>query len=386
MPTLTPHLTTLRAWADRDPDRVAMDAAKYPDLPVREMAVQLRLRRKAVAKLPEWAGTDVLFTERALEQSSGEVAAKHKRKWLKGRVIDLSGGLGSDLIHSADQIAHMVYCDIDPEMCELFRHNAGVLGVRPDAIHNGDGIATLAQYPDGSFDVIYVDPDRRAGKGRSVSLQDASPDVTAHLDMMLDKGSTLLVKASPALDPTEAERQLPGLKEYHVVSVEGEVKEVLLFVDRGWTGPARRVATVIKSDGHVEIVGDGRAASTWKDGMPSIFCEPDPAVIRAGLTSELAVRHGLQHVSPGSVYLVGSIAPAGFPGRVLSVDDIIPANFRSVKAWCKERGIQKANIARRDFPEQADAIRKSLKLKDGGNTYLFFTKWQGGYACVACSK
>lgn len=384
--TLAPHLTTLRAWADRDPDRVALDAAKYPDLPVRELAAQLKLRRKAETKFPGWANLDILYTERALEQSSGQVAATHKRKWLKGRVIDLSGGLGSDLIHSADQISFMAYCDIDPELCDLFRHNAGAVGVHPYAIHNGDGIKTLSQYPDDSFDVVYVDPDRRMGKGRSVSLQDTSPDVTAHLNMMLTKGKMLLVKASPALDPTEAERQLPGLSEYHVVSVGGEVKEVLLQVERGLTGPARRVATLIRGDHHTEIVGDGLTAHVWQGGNPSIFCEPDPAVIRAGLTSELAARHGLQHVSPGSVYLVGSAIASDFPGRVFAIDDILPANFRSVKAWCKERGIEKANIARRDFPEHPDAIRKALKLKDGGDFYLFFTKWQGGYACIACSK
>lgn len=384
--TLTPHLTTLRDWANRDPDRVALDAAKYPDLPVRELAAQLKLRRKAETKFPGWANLDILYTERALEQSSGQVAAKHKRKWLKGRVIDLSGGLGSDLIHSADQISFMAYCDIDHELCDLFRHNAGAVGVHPNAIHNGDGIKTLSQYPDDSFDVVYVDPDRRIGKGRSVALQDTSPDVTAHLDMMLAKGRTLLVKASPALDPTEAGRQLPGLSEYHVVSVGGEVKEVLLVVERGWTGPARRVATVIRGDSITEIEGDGRTADVWQGGAPSVFCEPDPAVIRAGLTSELAAGHGLQHVSPASVYLVGNATPDNFPGRVLTVEDILPANFRSVKAWFKERGIDRANIARRDFPEHTDAIRKALKLKDGGDCYLFFTKWQGGYACIACSK
>lgn len=375
----------LRRWADRDPDRIALEAAKHPGVPVRELATQLKLRRRAASKFSGWVDKDILYTERALEQSSGEVAAMYKRKWLKGRVIDLSGGLGSDLIHSADQITEMVYCDIDPELCDLFRHNAGVMGVDHADIRCGDGIEILSNFPDGHFDVVYVDPDRRVGKGRSISLKDTSPDVTAHQYMMLAKGKTLLVKASPALDPTEATRQLPGLYEYRVVSVDGEVKEVLLFVGSAIEARITRSAALIRGGDVSEYIDSGNRASVWGDASPVFFYEPDAAIIRAGLTSDVAQRHGLHHVHAGSVYLVGSEPLDVFPGRVFKIDEILPANFRSVADWCKARGITKANIARREFPEHPDTIRKRLKLKDGGETYLFFTKWQGGFACIACT-
>lgn len=379
-------LNTLREWADRDPDRLALDASQHPDLPIREIVAQLKLRRKAVVKFPAWVGTNILYTERALEQSSGHVAAKHKRPWLKGRVIDLSGGLGSDLIHSADQIVQLVYCDIDPEMCELFRHNTGVLGISNVEIYCGDGIDILTTYPDNHFDMVYVDPDRRAGKGRSISLKDASPDITAYLDMILAKAKTLLVKASPALDSTEAVRQLPGLNEYRVVSVDGEVKEVLLFVGRSLVDRPLHSATIIRGGMKVEFHESNKKAGVWTSEQPCFFFEPDPAIIRAALVSDVASQFGMMHAHHGSVYLVGYIPAEGFPGRSFNIDAILPANFRSVKDWCKKQDITKANIARRDFPEHPDAIRKALKLKDGGDMYLFFTKWQGGYACIACSK
>jgi hypothetical protein len=383
---LIPHLTTLRAWADRDPDRLALEAAKHPHLPVREMATQLKLRRKAASKFPGWIDKDILYTERALEQSSGEVAANHKRMWLKGNVIDLSGGLGSDLIHSADQMTQMAYCDIDPELCELFRHNSSVFGITHADIHCGDGIEVLSHYPDNHFDVVYVDPDRRVGKGRSISLKDTSPDITAHLDLILAKGKTLLVKASPALDPTEATRQLPGLYEYRVVSVDGEVKEVLLLVGRSSDTKFTRIATIMRGDESTDYSDTVNRAGVWGDGSPAYFFEPDPAIIRAGLVSDIAHRFELYYVHAGSVYLVGNQAANGFLGRSFKIDHLLPANYRSVSAWCKEHGIAKANIACREFPENTDTIRKKLKLKDGGETYLFFTKWQGGYACLACSK
>jgi len=379
-------LDKLREWTDRDPNRVALDAAKYPELPVREIATQLKLRRKAISKFPSWSGKDLLYTERALEQSSGEIAAQHKHNWLKGRVIDLSGGLGSDLIHSADQINFMAYCDINADLCDLFRHNTSVLGIFPDAIHHGDGIEILKNYPDDFFDIVYVDPDRRMGKGRTVSLKEASPDISNHLDLILSKGKLLLVKASPALDPTEAERQIPGLSEYHVVSVDAEVKEVLLLVCREKKDRVIRSASVIKGDQYIHLTDEGIRSTNWKGDVPVIFCEPDPAIIRAELCSELAAKHDVFHISPSSVYLVGDEKPENFPGRVFRVMEVIPANFRSVKDWCKANSYTKANIARREFPEDPESIRKALKLKDGGDLYLFFTKHKGNYACLACVK
>jgi len=379
-------LDILRDWADRYPDRVALDAAKYPELPVREIAIQLKLRRKAVAKFPAWTGKDILYTERALEQASAEVAARHKRTWLKGRVIDLTGGLGSDLIHSADQISFMAYCDHDAELCELFRHNTSVLGINPNEIHHGDSIEILRSYPDDYFDIIYVDPDRRVGKGRSISLKDASPDITTHLDLILSKGKRLIVKASPALDPVEAAKQLPGLSEYHVVSVDGEVKEILLFVEKVKPGSIRYVASIIKGGVTTQLMGNGNKAAVWQGDVPGFFCEPDTAVIRAGLSSELAHLCELQHLFPGSIYLVGEKRPMDFQGRLFNIVEVLPANFRSVKDWCKQKGYTKANIARRDFPEDPDTIRKALKLKDGGELYLFFTRYKANYTCLACVK
>jgi hypothetical protein len=204
--------------------------------------------------------------------------------------------------------------------------------------------------------------------------------------MILAKGKTLLVKASPALDPTEAARQLPGLREYRVVSVDGEVKEVLLLVGRSTVEQADRIATVIRGDMVSEFRELDDKAAVRISEQPTLFCEPDPAIIRAGLVSELASQFGLMHIHHGSVYLVGNELQGNFPGRSFKIDTILQANFRTVRDWCKQLGITKANIARRDFPQDPDAIRKALKLKDGGDTYLFFTKWQDGNACIACSK
>jgi len=371
--------------SNTDPNRYVLKQVGIADLPIKAIATQLRLRKKAVVKFPEWRDKDIIFTERALEQTSGFTAASYKKHWLKGRVADISGGLGSDLLHNADVIAHMTYCDTDAVLCALFEYNSRVLGVTPDVIHHGDGIAYLANCDDDHFDLVYADPDRRSGSNRSISLADSSPDIVKYCDIILSKSTSLLIKASPGLDPTQAKRDLPGLVDYRVISVDGEVKEVLLFVDRETDTSFSRTAVLIQNNSIREWSSKNSIAAFWDGSNPLVLCESDPAIIRAGLVSDIANEFGLQHSSPGSVYLIGAERPADFPGRVRTIQHILPANFRTVKQWCASQGITSANIARREFPEHPDAIRKALKMKDGGDTYLIFTRFMGENRCIVCT-
>jgi len=368
-----------------DPERFVLSNAQNDQLPVKAMATQLRLRKKAALKFPNWINTDVLLTERALEQSSGYTAATYKKQWLRGRVADICGGLGSDLLHNSNTISYMVYCDTDTVLCALFDHNCMVIGATPDVIYNGDGIAYLAECEDNHFDLVYADPDRRSGSGRSIGLADSSPNILEHLDLILSKCQSLIVKASPGLDPTQAKRDLPGLNEYRVISVDGEVKEVLLFIGREADASFTRTAVLIQQNIVREWTSKNTTTAVWGGVNPKFLCEPDPAIIRAGLISDIANEFGLQHSSPGSVYLIGDSYPSEFPGRVRSIQYILPANFRTVKQWCTSQGITSANIARREFPEHPDMIRKALKLKDGGDTYLIFTRFLGENKCLVCS-
>ena len=43
------------------------------------------------------------------------------------------------------------------------------------------------------------------------------------------------------------------------------------------------------------------------------------------------------------------------------------------KKAVKNLNLAKANISTRNFPELVEQLRKKLKIKDGGNHYLFFT-------------
>jgi hypothetical protein len=391
-------LEELRTHRDEDPARYAL-SHQGSSLPTRAISQQLHLRVKAGEKFPSWKNKELLYSERALEQASSERTARLKGVFFHGRVLDLCGGLGADLLFNAAHCDHVTYCDLDPQLCRLFAYNAQVLGIENYDLHCEDAISLLKRLSDSSYEVIYADPDRRTGHGRTIRLDKASPDLSPHWEMLLQKAPLVIIKASPGLDVTASERTIPHLSEFRVVSVNGEVKEILLFLSRAHQGPALRSAILCKAkSGSQDKIRDWTSAdeinaspaespSPWASEHPPLyFAEPDPAIIKAGLVGLIARTMGLAPTHKGSVYLLGSEAPVDFPGRVFRILALLPANQRHLRTWCKQHEVSAAHIACRDFPETPDALRKTLKLKDGGSTYLFFSRYGQAYRCFVGVK
>ena len=76
----------------------------------------------------------------------------------------------------------------------------------------------------------------------------------------------------------------------------------------------------------------------------------------------------LKKIAPHS-HLYTSEEKIEFSGRVFKIEEQLPFQKKSFK----KLGITKANVTTRNFPLTVDQIRKKLSIKDGGNTYLFFT-------------
>ena len=74
-----------------------------------------------------------------------------------------------------------------------------------------------------------------------------------------------------------------------------------------------------------------------------------------------------------------------FPGRgfrILSVGDF---SKRSLKVQLQ--GVGKANLTLRNFPSSVDMLRKQLKIKEGGEDYLFATTWADGrHVLIRCRR
>ena len=376
---LPENLALLEEPGSDDPADFAMRFQGRKDIPARAIAEQIACRRKAVKKLPMLSLHGLLYTSLALEQASGEAAAAYKALIMNGeRAIDLTGGLGVDTIFFSKVFCGVVYCERDPVLAELAVYNFCKLDSANVEMQHGESLSMLHSFPDNRFDWIFVDPARRESGRRSVGLAAASPDVTAAHDLLLSKAPRVMIKASPALEPSGLMADLPSLSEIRVVSVDGECRESLLLLERG--GPndhgVLRTAVLLSKDGTVEHAtsGTGTEERVVSQQVQTYFYEPDAAVIRAGLAGKLALDLGLSFVNGSVDYLTADVLIADFPGRVfrvIAVERYRPKTFRDFLRW---HDISGAALQRRDFPLKPEEIRRKFRLRESDSRYLFFTR------------
>ena len=99
--------------------------------------------------------------------------------------------------------------------------------------------------------------------------------------------------------------------------------------------------------------------------------EPNASLMKAGCFGVLSERYGARMLSKNSHLFVSSEPIAVFPGRSFRIIAVSSFNKKELKRHLS--GITKANIATRNFPLSVAELRKRLKLKDGGETYIFAT-------------
>ena len=369
-------LAFIREHTGDDVRQLALQAARYPLVDMRVAATQIEGRRLAAAKLPAWAATDgVMYPVRlSMEQCSSEATARYKASLVGGsRLADLTGGFGIDCSYMSERFDEATYIERNEELCRIARHNFGLLGL-PIRVVNGNSAEVLPSMP--VQDWIFLDPARRDGVGNKVvALSDCEPDVCQLEKLLLQKAVRVMVKCSPMLDISLAISQLTSVREVHVVSVGNECKELLLILG-GTTGHGIEVRTVNFQGSGVQtfdyaLEEEQAASCSYTSTVGRYLYEPNSSMMKAGCFRLPAGRYGLQKLHRNThLYTSDTLVP-DFPGRVFEVKNIDGFGKNELKLLSSE--LKKANIAVRNFPERPEALRKRLKLSDGGDVYLFAT-------------
>lgn len=409
-------MTTTQTWefirrhADDDVRKLALQtpAAEREGVDMVFALDQIRGRQTAMTKLPQWAATDgvVYPPHLSMEQCSSEATARYKEEVAlavtalgreqhaetelpttgsddrRGRFVDLTGGFGVDFSYMSRRFGERVYVERNPQLCAISSENFRLLGLTAEVVC-GDGVEYLKTMPPAK--VIFLDPARRDGHGaRTYGIADCTPDVGAMAGLLLQKAPCVMVKLSPMLDWRQAVRELPGVAEVHIVAVEGECKELLLVMTREWAGQGSHAPLphVVCADLNVsrwEVhpgvpSSDGPSSSVTLVG--SFLHIPNAAVMKSGCFAELSHQFGVCPLAANShLFVAGSVA-VGFPGRVFHVEHVTTMNKKELRRTLS--GITHANIAVRNFPLTVAELRKRLKLRDGGDTYLFATTLANG--------
>ncbi|HEY9185994.1 MAG TPA: class I SAM-dependent methyltransferase [Salegentibacter sp.] len=352
---------------------LVLKGSPFPEVSSAEIAMQISGLKTAQNKLPTWFETPNIYypPKLNLEQTSSEITAKYKASLIQGKqLIDLSGGFGIDDHFFAESFKEVIYCELNGELAEIARHNFKQLKKDNIQVIPGDGIKTL-EASNNNFDVIYADPARRDDHGGKVfKLADCLPDIPTYLDLLFRKTDRILIKTSPLLDITAGLTELKHVSAIHIVAVTNEVKELLWFMIKDFSG-SPQIKTINFNKSQVEkFSGSMEDKPELKFSFPKKYLyEPNAAIMKSRLFELLAEKTGTSKLHKNS-HLFTSEKLKEFPGRIFEIIDI---KYFKPTILKKEFKGSKANITTRNFPESVADLRKLLRIKDGGERYLFFT-------------
>ena len=347
-------------------------------------------------KLPAWAATKgiVYPPHLSMEQCSSELTAIYKERLATrlakdkqtGTFVDLTGGFGVDFSYMARGFHRSVYVERQQNLCQIASHNMPLLGLKNVDVRCEDSVSCLKALSHVSM--IFLDPARRdANGGRTFAISDCTPDVVALKDILLDKADNIIVKLSPMLDWHKAVADLGNVLEVHIVSVKNECKELLLVLskDACISSVLYCVDCMAEPDGTprfrtVELnLGEDSTEDRLPFRSPSVgmyVYEPNSSVMKSGCFNYISFKYEMSMISENSHLFLSDRLDTTFPGRCFKIKDVVGMNKKEVRKSLD--GIHKANVAVRNFPISVADLRKRLKLKDGGDTYIFATTLDDG--------
>ena len=423
----------VKQFRQADPRKLALQASRYPDVDMPYALNQIQGWQTALRKLPSWAACDgVVYPPHLnMEQCSSEATARYKqqvaRRWAeripnasRTSMTDLTGGFGVDFSFTSRCFDCATYVERNASLCEVVGANLPRLGISNAQVECAEAEAVLKQTEPQTM--IFLDPARRDEHGaKTVLIADCTPDVCQLLPRLMEKSQFVMLKLSPMLDWHKAIVDLDGkVREVHIVSVDGECKELLLVLapdgkpevqvfcvdilskpDSQGVYPRSEFVYSIATNVQEEVMENNSKSENSTSAQPTnstfniqhstlppatnstfniqhstFLLEPNASVMKAGCFDEIARAYGVSAISRNSHLFLSDHEIDGFPGRTFVIDAVTTMNKRQLRQTLS--GMKQANIAVRNFPLSVAELRKRLKLNDGGDTYIFATTTSDG--------
>lgn len=354
--------------------QLALQKNPFPEVTWITILTQIEAKTKTKYKLPTWFNSiNIIYPSKiAVEQTSSERTAEYKSSLIDGdSLIDLTGGFGVDDYYFAKKISRVTHCEINSELSEIVSHNCNQLGVVNIECIAGDSLATL-QRADTKWHWIYIDPSRRNDtKGKVFMLKDCLPNVPENIEFYFEKSDSILIKTAPLLDLAAGQSELKNVKTIHIVAVENEVKELLWELHKNYNGKVAIQSvnlTKTTTDRFEFFLNSDLTEATYS--LPKRYLyEPNSAIMKSGGFNEISNQFQLDKLHQHS-HLYTSLNLIDFPGRIFEINQRISYSKKEIKTHLEN---SKQNITIRNFPDTVENIRKKWKIKDGGNSYCFFT-------------
>jgi 16S rRNA G966 N2-methylase RsmD len=368
----------IAAHENDDPTGILLKHSTIAEVPTNVVVQQIIGRQKARRKLPHYYSTGGLIYPPGLnlEQASSETTAIFKRTYLSSLlpasafVADLTGGFGVDTFYFSLGFAQVDYVERDDSLVSIARHNHQRLRTINIRHFNQDAADYLASQQ-GHIDAIFIDPARRDLAGKKVfTLSDCQPNVLSLVDLIFEKSHLLLIKAAPMLDIQMAIRQLKYVRHVHAVSVDNECRELLFTCERDFDGDPVIEAVNLKHHGfdsfrfyHRE---EAAAVSVFSPPLRYLYV-PNASILKAGALKLVGSRYQMAKLHPSTHLYTTDDLSVDFPGNIYHLIENVKPGSTALKTFFPDG---KANVITRNYPLTPVALKKRLKLSDGGEKFL----------------
>lgn len=356
---------------------------------------------KLSKKAPQHFKVGCICDSRSLEQSTSEAVAQWKSEHFKANtLLSLSGGLGIDDWAWAKTGTQITSLDPNELLNNMARFNAKRLGISVERL-TMTAEAFLSKQTESkkssTFDLIYIDPDRRVtGRRANQDVSEYAPDIFNLIQRYPNMGKSWLVKVSPMVDPSWIRNQFRCRADIYAVGLQGETKEILVHVfpqEPTTSGNTEVVCLVYESASpatlttHYFCRSDMKASPPSADGSEQYLFEPAAPIFAAHLHTQIPQRFGIRAATPNHNFFVAQAPMAAAFGRSLFVEHTLQGSLREIqrqlkpllKASSNKKTIPQLNITARNCGITTDAIKKMLQVRDGGPFYLFITKHENRF-------
>ncbi len=332
------------------------------------------LRQLGAAKFSRAA--EMYFVREALEQASSEVVAAHRAERFAAvgfeRLADLGCGIGGDALALAKK-AHVIGVEWDPVRLAMAQENVRVYGRAAHFQPLQSDLLELSPLP---VQACFFDPARRDEYGRRLfSVYEYRPPLSL-IDRWREGMAGTAVKISPGVDYAE----LPDEAEVEIISLNGEVKEAVLWFGDLHSGANRR-ATLLP-EGYTLTNADLPDAPIPTSEPLAYLYEPDKAVIRAHLVEALATELDAFKLSDDIAYLTAAASQPTPFARCFAIEDSFPFQLKRLRHYLRQHDVGQVTVKKRGSPLEPESLQRQLRLKGSQHRIVFLTQVKGETAVL----
>lgn len=384
------YLEFVKAHASEDPVKLRLrfhgDDRRWIPLAINNIAILRKSRKFKLNDEIDLTPRVIPLEVSAQQATSAPVSLLHANLVKDATLIlDMTFGLGMDSrLIAVDMQKKILGFDLKEELVAAAKVNFEDF---PNVeVYEGDSVKFLQEYVGKEFDLIIIDPARRGKDGeRLYNLHDCQPDLIEILPLIMKNTRQLMAKLSPMLDVTQTLRDLPGLRELHIVEEGNECKELLAIVDRDSATDEPLIIIDRISKGGLttfmfkqseEKLCNTSTSTLNRHPQPGDYLlEPSAATMKAAPFNLLASRFNAIPLHRNThLYLLPTIStesiPTEFPGTIYKIEQALPLTSSNLKQLAKS--LNQADIAVRNVKGfTPDTLRKRLKLKPGGDLKLY---------------